>query len=114
MRFNQLPPGACFEYQGILYRKLNSLTASQEDGGQTRLIPRSATVKPVTEASTSDAIGQLPRTSETIALNMLYQHCREGLDGLAGGATPEQIAALQQTLSHHYQRLLQNLSQADG
>lgn len=46
MRFVELPSGARFEFEGRTYTKTNALTANDESG-KTRLIPRSATIRPM-------------------------------------------------------------------
>ena len=49
MKFPQLPLGQRFEYQGETLVKVGVLTACNERGGNTRLIPRSAVVAPVAD-----------------------------------------------------------------
>jgi hypothetical protein len=49
MKFPQLPLGQRFEYQGETLVKVGAMTACNERGGNTRLIPRSAVVVPVAE-----------------------------------------------------------------
>jgi len=49
MKFPQLPLGQRFEYQGETLVKIGVLTACNERGGNTRLIPRSAVVIPLAE-----------------------------------------------------------------
>lgn len=44
MKFQQLPQGARFEYEGKVYVKVGPLTAATEQGGQ-RMIPRFAVLK---------------------------------------------------------------------
>lgn len=46
MKFQLLPLGARFEYQGRVYVKTGPLTATGEDGGA-RVIPRHATLIPL-------------------------------------------------------------------
>ena len=46
MKLQHLAVGARFEYEGVVYVKTGPLTASSEQGGA-RIIPRSATLKPV-------------------------------------------------------------------
>lgn len=55
MKFQLLPMGARFEYEGKVLTKTGPLTAAGE-GGQ-RLIPRSAILKPL------DAVAEAPRKS---------------------------------------------------
>lgn len=46
MKFQLLPLGARFEFEGKVYVKTGPLTAAAEAGGQ-RMIPRSAVLKPL-------------------------------------------------------------------
>jgi len=46
VKLQHLAIGARFEYEGAVYVKTGPLTASSEQGGA-RIIPRSATLKPV-------------------------------------------------------------------
>lgn len=46
MKFQMLPIGARFEYQGKVYVKTGPIAASSEEGGQ-RMIPRYATLRPL-------------------------------------------------------------------
>lgn len=46
MKFQQLPPGARFEYEGKVYVKTGPMTAASEQGGQ-RMIPRFALLRPL-------------------------------------------------------------------
>lgn len=46
MKFQMLPLGARFEFEGDVYVKTGPLTAAAEAGGQ-RMIPRSAVLKPL-------------------------------------------------------------------
>ena len=110
MRFHPLPPGARFEYQGIVYRKINNLTATPEEGGKTRLIPRSAQVKPITEDGPHDA-EQANQTTDTAAQSLaaLYRHCQTELSALEEGASPAQIAELKQGIEAVYQGLAKEL-----
>lgn len=49
MKLHQLAIGARFEYEGKIYCKTGPISAACEDGGS-RLIPRSATLKPLATA----------------------------------------------------------------
>ncbi|MEW5788560.1 MAG: hypothetical protein AB1899_11975 [Pseudomonadota bacterium] len=46
MKFQQLPLGARFEYEGKIYVKSGPLTASSQTGGQ-KMIPRFAVLRPL-------------------------------------------------------------------
>lgn len=56
MKFPQLPLGQRFEYQGETLVKVGAMTACNERGGSTRLIPRSAVVVPVTAQTAPTAV----------------------------------------------------------
>lgn len=45
MKFNLVPIGEQFTYQGIIYTKSGPISASAELDGKSRMIPRSANVK---------------------------------------------------------------------
>jgi len=47
VKFPQVPVGERFDYQGETLVKTGPMTACNERGGDTRLIPRSAVVRPV-------------------------------------------------------------------
>jgi len=49
VKFPQLPVGRRFQYQGETLVKVGPLTACGERGGNTRMIPRSALVVPLSE-----------------------------------------------------------------
>ncbi len=49
MKFPLLPVGQHFQYQGETLVKIGAMTACNERGGNTRLIPRSAVVVPITD-----------------------------------------------------------------
>ena len=113
MQFHLLPPGVRFEYQGIVYRKLNSLTASPEDGGKMRLIPRSAKVKPVTEdRQHSEEQNGTSASPAVQALKALYHHCQTELSALEEGASPAQIDELKRGIEAAYQGLTEGLKEA--
>jgi hypothetical protein len=46
MKFQQLPIGGRFEFEGKVYVKTGPVTATSEQGGQ-RMIPRYATLRPL-------------------------------------------------------------------
>lgn len=47
MKFQHLPLGARFEFDGKVYAKTGPLTATAEDGSGQRMIPRHVLLKPV-------------------------------------------------------------------
>lgn len=115
MRFHQLPPGARFEYKGVAYRKLTSLTASPEGDGKTGVIPRSAQVTFIPEDGqhSPDQGDSTAKPAERF-LTTFYRHCQHELETLAEGANADQISGLRQGLETLYQRLRQDLDQTSG
>jgi hypothetical protein len=65
MKFPQLPVGQRFEYQGETLVKVGPMTACNERGGNSRLIPRSAAVVPIT-GPTGPAAVSAPLASERV------------------------------------------------
>lgn len=76
MKLQDLPMGARFEYQGLVFVKTGPLTASAEQGGQ-RVIPRSATIRPldVQPAEASRKGGQVDRTAVLAAFRTFAATC---------------------------------------
>jgi hypothetical protein len=65
MKFPQLPLGQRFEYQGETLVKVGAMTACNERGGNTRLIPRSAVVTAIT-AQTAPTAAPTPLATERV------------------------------------------------
>jgi hypothetical protein len=70
MKFPQLPLGQRFEYQGETLVKVGAMTACNERGGNTRLIPRSAVVIPLT-AQTGPTAASAPPVHPPLATERL-------------------------------------------
>lgn len=101
MRFHQLPAGARFEYKGVCYRKINSLTASPEQGGKNALIPRSAEIQ-LAEAAAEPTIPAHATPQKQLAaelLQELHQYCQECLARLSGQVDTGSLA---KELEQHY------------
>jgi hypothetical protein len=50
MKFPALPIGQAFTWQGEVYSKTGPISATHRESGQSRMIPRSATVAPLGES----------------------------------------------------------------
>jgi hypothetical protein len=76
MKFQLLPLGARFEFEGKVYVKTGPLTATTEEGGQ-RMIPRSAVLKlldaPV--AQTPKVARKLDEAAVTAAFEVFFADC---------------------------------------
>ena len=83
MKFPQLPVGHRFDYQGETLVKVGPMTACNERGGDTRLIPRSAVIVPVT-AQPAQAAAPAPLATERVqaALAGFEARWRGALDDL--------------------------------
>lgn len=108
MKFQLLPLGARFEYEGKVYMKTGPLTASGE-GGQ-RMIPRHAVLKPldVVAAEPPRASRKLDEAKVKAALEAFHGECARLLQSVA--AQPEQAAAARAVLDAARQRCLDALA----
>ena len=94
MKFQLLPIGARFEYEGKIYVKTGPIAAASEQGGQ-RMIPRYAVLRPVDGAAPVVA----PRPTRSLdefvvrdAFDAFHATCNELLEGLAGEGAPLEAA----------------------
>ncbi len=88
MKFQLLPQGARFEYEGKVYTKTGPLTAVTEDGGQ-RMIPRFAVLKPLdgVVAETPRRPGRkLDEAVVTAAMAAFHDECARLLQVVADDA----------------------------
>lgn len=94
MKFQLLPIGARFEYEGNIHVKTGPLTATSEESGQ-RLIPRSAVLKPL-DGMEIEAHRPSERkwdeTKVTAALDALHDECARLLRVVADDASKVQNA----------------------
>ena len=83
MKFNLVPIGEQFSFQGVVYTKSGPIAASAELDGKSRMIPRSANVKLSNqiEADENIAIGEklLPSVEVVAAVNNYHDQCLECL-----------------------------------
>ena len=94
MKFQQLPLGARFEYEGKVYLKAGPMTATAEQGGQC-LIPRYAVLKPLDGAVAQAKPGPHRKMDEAVVLaafEEFYGICR----GLVDEASRFELASARQ------------------
>lgn len=65
MRFTDLPPGARFRFEGVVYVKAGPVTARAEATGALRMIPRYARLKPVQDPGVFAPASSRPETVPT-------------------------------------------------
>ncbi len=82
MKFQMLPMGARFEYEGKVYLKTGPMTATAEEGGQ-RIIPRFAVLKPLDAAvaATARPGRKLDEAAVQAAFDRFYAECADLLFG---------------------------------
>ncbi len=82
MKFQMLPMGARFEYEGRVYLKTGPMTAVSEAGGQ-RMIPRFAVLKPLDGAVAAPARAgrKLDESAVLAAFDRFYAECADLLFG---------------------------------
>jgi hypothetical protein len=71
MRFGQVQIGQRFRWQGQGFCKTGPLTAHADEGGDQRLIPRSAAVEPIEADQAVSAAPTIPRGTALSALDAL-------------------------------------------
>lgn len=101
MKFQHLPLGARFEFEGKVYVKAGPLTAAAENGSGPRLIPRHAQLKPVdgpmtmgdTDASSASRAARL-----RAAANQLVTRCTQLIESACAHTDPDLAAELMSEL----------------
>lgn len=86
MKFQLLPIGARFEFEGTVYTKTGPLTAAADSGGQ-RMIPRHATLSPLdghVPAPPPAPIRKLDEAAVRAAFEAFHGDCERLLDGQNG------------------------------
>jgi len=108
MKFQLLPLGARFEFEGKVYVKTGPLTATTEEGGQ-RMIPRSAVLKPLDApvVQAPKATRKLDEVTVTAAFEVFFADCVRLLH--AAGADELQAQALRAELDAAQKRFLAGL-----
>jgi hypothetical protein len=66
VKFHLLPIGESFSYQGITYTKSGPLTASSDDTGSNKMIPRSANIQVSKNLQINDITESLDTTLSSI------------------------------------------------
>jgi hypothetical protein len=80
MKLQNLAIGSRFEYEGKVYVKTGPITATSDPGGQ-RVIPRSATLKPLDDSHTGKTSPEaIDKATVLNAFNAFYQTCSMCLD----------------------------------
>ncbi|MDP2432861.1 MAG: hypothetical protein Q8O33_12620 [Pseudomonadota bacterium] len=105
MKFQLLPLGARFEYEGKTYVKTGPLTAAGDDGQ--RMIPRHAVLKPLDGTPTDAprrADRKLDETAVKAALEAFHGECSRLLQAVA--ENPDQAPAARAVLDAARQRFL--------
>ncbi len=113
MKFQQLPLGARFEFEGRVYVKVGPMAASAEDGGGQRLIPRWAVLKPLDGAAGATPkrpARQLDEAAVTAAFEAYHAACARLLDEACTDV--DRGMALRTGLARARGRFLQALEQA--
>lgn len=85
MKFQHLPIGARFEFEGVAYVKTGPISAATEQGGQ-RMIPRYAVLRPLDGSAPVAApkrARNLDETAVLTAFEAFYSECGRLLAGNA-------------------------------
>lgn len=109
MKFQLLPLGARFEYEGKAYVKTGPVTASSDDGQ--RMIPRHAVLKPLDGAQPETprrGDRKLDETMVKVALEAFHGECARLLQSVA--ENPDQAPAARAVLDAARQRFLDALA----
>jgi hypothetical protein len=95
MKFQLLPIGARFEYEGKVYVKSGPLTASTEGGGR-RMIPRYALLRPLDGAQDAPPRPRRkPDAALAAALEAFHGECARLLQAVAADPTGVVTALLE-------------------
>lgn len=96
MKFTQIPVGQRFSYQGEALVKVGPMTACNEGGGNTRLIPRAAVVAAIgaAEVPAPQASTRLDVEEIDAALARFEARWRAALAGLDAAAQRQMEPAL--------------------
>ena len=109
MKFQQLPQGARFEYEGQVYTKVGPLTAAAENGRQ-RMIPRFAVLVPEGGAPVPPAPEPDPLVARARVLAALATCHETGQAWLAqADLTPAQRQGLAECLASARRRVMDDL-----
>jgi hypothetical protein len=110
MKFPQLPLGQSFSWQGEVYCKTGPIAATHSATGQTRMIPRSASVSPLGESRPAPPLAppaQIDPARAVAALETLHRRCLELLEPrLPADAAAELVSALNEALETQRAALL--------
>lgn len=110
MKFNLVPIGEQFSYEGVLYTKAGPISACADIDGKNRMIPRSANV---TLSNQVDA-GACPATDEKLipitnvitAVNNYHEQCLESLVLVKNKISQERLDDIKIKLNSAHQNLI--------
>lgn len=112
MKFQQLPEGQRFEFEGEIYIKVDQLKARHAASGRHRFIRRSAAVKSLAVAMPNHAVTQacrLPVAEVSAAFDVFYRCCRQCLEELAVRPDTRALKTVYGDLESARQRFLDTL-----
>lgn len=92
MKFQQLPIGTRFEYEGKVYVKTGPVSAASDQGGQ-RLIPRFAVLKPLDGTARADVPEKSDRKLDAAVVMAAFAVFCEECDGLLESAEAKSALA---------------------
>ncbi len=102
MKFNLLPIGARFEYEGEVWVKAGPLSADRASGGGRRMIPRSAILKPLDGVAVAEPAVPAAAVEPAVALaavDAVAERCAGLLERLAPQLEPAALAAAREELA---------------
>lgn len=110
MKFNLVPSGAAFSYQGIMYTKSGPISACADLDGKSRMIPRSANVTLGNSIAAGEDVmieaKQIPLAEVLNALNDYHLQCLESVQVVSSEASKETLAGIKKTMNNAHQRLI--------
>ncbi len=108
MKFPQLPLGQRFRWRQRTYRKTGPMVAHAEDGGQPRMIPRSAVVEPLDNSVPEPTKTAAPSLSAVAVNDALVELCRL-IEGAADELGEPQAKRLRALVAHAQARFRSSL-----
>ena len=113
MKFYLLPIGEKFTYQGVQYTKSGPLTASSDENGQNKMIPRSANIQTDADVSSADSdvveSKMLSTSDVTNLVNAFYINAGECLETLKSETSEAKYMEACSRLDTAYQSALKKI-----
>ena len=110
MKFNLVPIGEQFSYDGVLYTKAGPISACAELDGKNRMIPRSANVKLSNRVEADECLATdeklLPITNVITAVNNYHNQCLECLVLVKNEIGQERLDDIKTKLNSAHQNLI--------